>query len=217
MSCITSSSTKVTNSVTIFYLFGKFKCFFFIIKKMKSVRIHQISDKFDNLSYDDLEKPKATNTTVLIQTSFAGINYIDNYQRTGLYKPSLPFTLGTDGSGIVEEVGDKVTLFKKGDRVCYFSGGGCYSSYVLLEEVKVLKVPDEISLEVACALMVQGMTGHYLSNDSYQVKKGDTVLIHACVGGTGYILSQLAKIKGAKVIGTVGSEEKIKAAKKNWN
>jgi len=156
-----------------------------------------------------MEIPKASGKSVVIKNEYAGVNFIDEYQRKGLYKLKTPYTPGQDGAGIVVECGDQVTELRKGDRVCYFSvDGGSYSEYICVSEEKCAKLPDNVSFEEATAAMVQGMTAHYLSHGSYWVKKGDVVLVHAAAGGTGSILVQMCQNVGARVLGTVSSQEK---------
>lgn len=181
--------------------------------RMKAIRVLKQGEK-TVLDKIDIPSISGQKSKVLIRNTFAGVNYIDTYYQSGLYRVETPFTLGSDGSGIIEQVGDDVKQFRKGDRVAYYTTSlGSFAEYIAVEEKDVVSVPSEISLDIACASMVQGMTAHYLSHDTYSIKNGDTVLIHACTGGTGSLLVQLAKIRGASVIGTVGSGEKIPLAK----
>jgi len=144
---------------------------------------------------------------ILVKVAFAGVNYIDTYQRSGLYAVPLPFTLGREGSGVVEKVGHEVKEFKAGDRVVFFAESS-YAQYVALPADKAVLVPPSVTLADASAVLLQGMTAHAMMTSTYAVKEGDTVLIHAGAGGTGQMLVQIAKLKGAKVITTVGSKDK---------
>lgn len=175
---------------------------------VKVVRVHAYGGP-EALSYDDVELPQPGPGQALIRQKAVGLNYIDTYHRTGLYKlPSLPHALGVEGSGVVEAVGPGVTNVKPGDRVCYGSILGAYAEARLVPADRLLALPDGISDEVAAAIMLKGMTARYLVRVTYPVKKGDTVLVHAAAGGVGLIACQWAKHLGATVIGTVGSEEK---------
>ena len=132
-----------------------------------------------------------------------------------MYPLTLPFVVGCEGGGVVREVGDEVTEVKVGDRVVYLQEGpeGSYAEYTPIEYARLMPVPDEVALDAATATAVQGLTSHYLVNDSYNVRKGDWCVIHAAAGGTGQILVQMAKAKGARVIGTCSSEAKADIAR----
>jgi NADPH2:quinone reductase len=150
----------------------------------------------------------------LIRQKAVGLNYIDVYFRTGLYKaPSMPVTIGMEGAGVVEALGDGVTDLQVGDRVAYAGAIGAYAEARCAPADKLVKIPDGISFEQAAAMMLQGMTAQFLVKRTYPVKKGDTILVHAAAGGVGSILVQWAKHLGATVIGTVGSKEKAEIAK----
>ncbi|WP_439470443.1 quinone oxidoreductase family protein [Brevundimonas sp.] len=151
---------------------------------------------------------------ILIRNVAVGLNFIDIYQRTGLYPLPLPSGLGKESAGVVEAVGEGVTRFKVGDRVATATAPvGAYSQFHLMPESTAVSVPDDISLEVAAAVMLKGMTAEFLVNRAFHVKQGDEVLLHAAAGGVGLILGQWAKSLGATVIGTVGSEAKAELAK----
>lgn len=151
---------------------------------------------------------------VLIRNFAIGINYIDTYVRTGLYQTSLPSTLGYEGSGVVEAVGPHVTHLKPGDRVAYCQGPlGAYATFRNMPGNQVVKIPDGISFEIAAASMLKGLTVQYLFTQTYQVKQDEVFLFHAAAGGVGLIACQFAKHLGAKLIGTVSSDEKAKLAK----
>ncbi|WP_104663968.1 quinone oxidoreductase family protein [Ensifer adhaerens] len=151
---------------------------------------------------------------VQIRQAAVGLNFIDVYFRTGLYKSAsgLPFVPGKEGAGVVTAVGDGVSLFSVGDRVAYASADGAYASERNVDAAQLVKVPDGISLETAAAMMLKGMTAQYLLNQTYQVGPGTTILFHAAAGGVGLIAGQWAKALGATVIGTAGSQDKIDLA-----
>ncbi len=145
---------------------------------------------------------------LLVQVAAAGVNFIDTYQREGVYPIPTPFVLGNEGAGVVLAVGDGVSATKPGDRVCWCQTPGSAAGLVLVPERDAVPVPEAVPLEQAAAVMLQGMTAHYLVNDTYPVAAGDTVLVHAGAGGVGQLLIQLAKAKDATVITTVSTEEK---------
>jgi NADPH:quinone reductase len=151
----------------------------------------------------------------LVRQHAIGLNFIDIYQRSGVYPNPLPLQLGMEGSGVVEAIGKGVTHVKVGDRVAYAGNPpGAYTELRLVQAAKLIKIPKTISFEVGAAMMLKGMTAHYLFKRTANLQKGHTVLFHAAAGGVGLIAMQLAKLMGVKVIGTVGSEEKAKLAKK---
>ncbi|QYN17656.1 quinone oxidoreductase [Amycolatopsis sp. DSM 110486] len=150
---------------------------------------------------------------LLVDVAAAGVNYIDTYQRQGIYPIDLPFVLGLEGAGTVAEVGEGVTAFAPGDRVAWQGSLGSYAARKLLPAAGAVKVPAGVSDEIAAATMLQGITAHYLIRSTYEVKPGDDVLVHAAAGGVGLLLVQLAKARGARVIGTVSTEEKAELAR----
>tara|TARA_B100000963_G_C22523536_1_gene624176 strand:- start:15 stop:986 length:972 start_codon:yes stop_codon:yes gene_type:complete len=161
-----------------------------------------------------LDSPKSGE--VLIKNKAIGLNYIDTYHRSGLYPVELPSSIGIEGAGIIEKVGPNVNDFKVGDRVAYASMPiGSYSTHRIFPTKKLIKVPDEIDFKNVVTLMTKGFTVFYLLHKTYKVQSGETVLFHAAAGGVGQIFCQWAKNLGCKVIGTVGSEEKIKIAEEN--
>ena len=168
------------------------------------------------LEIQEIKLGKPGPNEVLIEHSAIGLNYIDAYHRSGLYPVDLPSGIGVEGSGTVKDVGNNVKNFKVGDRVSY-SGGplGAYSSHRIYPIKNLVKVPNEIELDVAATLMTKGLTTFYLLHKTYPVKSGETILFHAAAGGVGQIFCQWAKSLGCKVIGTVGSEKKIELARKN--
>ena len=151
---------------------------------------------------------------VRVRNTAVGLNFVDTYQRSGLYPMPLPFTPGSEGAGVVEAVGPKVKEFRVGDRVAYSSPIGAYAEVVLRPAARLVKIPAGIDDKTAAAMMLKGLTTQYLVRRTYRVKKGDTILMHAAAGGVGQILCQWAKALGATVIGTVGSDEKAVLAKK---
>ena len=153
---------------------------------------------------------------VLIKNEAIGLNYIDTYHRSGLYPVELPSNIGIEGAGIIEKVGPDVNNFKIGDRVAYASMPiGSYSTHRIFPTKKLVKVPNEISLKDVVTLMTKGFTVFYLLHKTYKVQSGETILFHAAAGGVGQIFCQWAKSLGCKIIGTVGSDKKIKIAEKN--
>lgn len=181
----------------------------------KAIRIHETGGP-DVLKYEtDVPVPTVGDNQVLINNKFAGINFIENYFRQGLYKTPLPATLGREGAGEVVKVGSAVKDFKVGDRVGYLSAGA-YAQYIALNETaNIYKIPDGVEYEDVAAALTQGLTALTFVHEAYEVKSGDNILIHAAAGGTGSILVQLAKLKGATVIGATSTEEKAKIAKEN--
>jgi NADPH2:quinone reductase len=145
---------------------------------------------------------------VRIRQEAVGLNFIDVYFRTGLYPApqGLPLVPGNEAAGVVTAVGEGVSLFKEGDRIAYAGPIGAYAQERVIEAAKIVKVPDDIALDVAASMMLKGMTAEYLLRRTYDVKPGDTILYHAAAGGVGLIVGQWAKALGATVIGTVGSE-----------
>jgi NADPH:quinone reductase len=165
------------------------------------------------LTLTDLPVPRPKPNEVVIKISAAGVNFIDVYVREGRYSTPLPFVNGQEAAGTVSDVGSEVKSLKSGDRVAYTSVLGSYAEYAAIPANRAVKIPQGISDQQAAAAMLQGMTAHYLVNSTYQLKKGETALIHAAAGGVGLLLVQMAKNIGARVIGTVGSEEKAKLAR----
>ncbi|KAI9343196.1 hypothetical protein BDR26DRAFT_1006439 [Obelidium mucronatum] len=157
----------------------------------------------------NIERPIPGPGQLLVKNHFIGVNFVDTYQRSGLYKVPLPYIPGVEASGVVEAVGEGVTSFAVGDRIAYsFANTG--AEYALAVQDKAIKLPDTISFEQGAALLTQGLTAQFLVRLAYEVKPGDVVLIHAAAGGTGQLLVQLAKHYGATVIGTTSTAEKAK-------
>ena len=181
---------------------------------MRAIRIHQTGGP-EAMLLEEVELPPPGKGEVRLRQHAIGINYIDVYQRTGFYPPaSLPFTPGGEGAGEVVEVGPSVEGFKPGDRVAYAGPAGAYGEERNIEARSLFKLPRAISYETGAAMMLKGLTAQYLLRQIYHVKEGDTVLVHAAAGGVGSILCQWGKALGATIIGTVGSPEKAKLAKK---
>ncbi|KAK3826372.1 MAG: hypothetical protein JOS17DRAFT_686757 [Linnemannia elongata] len=167
------------------------------------------------LAYVSVPKPIPKPDQVLVKVAYAGVNFIDTYQRSGLYPQTLPFIIGREGSGEIVEVGPEAKGgFKVGDRVA-FMGPGSYAEYDAVSTLSVAKLPDAVSLEQGAALLLQGLTAWSLVRQAYKVEKGDWVLIHAAAGGVGLLLCQMCKLLGANVIGTTSSEAKAQLAKAN--
>jgi NADPH2:quinone reductase len=179
---------------------------------MKAIQIEKHGGP-EVMSYTDVPEPSPGPGEVLVKLAAAGVNFIDTYQRTGLYPVKLPRILGLEGAGSVEAVGDGVTSFKAGDRVAYTNVPFSYAEKVVVPADTLLKVPDDVDSPTAAAALLQGMTAHYLSESTYPIAKGDTVLIHAAAGGVGLLLVQMAKRRGARVLGTVSTEEKAALAR----
>tara|TARA_B000000609_G_C24182326_1_gene360034 strand:- start:6387 stop:7358 length:972 start_codon:yes stop_codon:yes gene_type:complete len=182
---------------------------------MKKIILNKFGDE-QEMKLIDGEQQKPIDNQVLIKHMAIGVNFIDIYQRTGLYPLNLPSRLGLEASGVVEAVGDKVEEFKKGDRVCYCNGPlGAYATHNIVPENLLLHLPDEIEFETVASSLLKGVTAYFLMHDIYKVGKEDTIIFHAAAGGVGSIASGWAKSLGATVIGTVGSDEKIDYAKSN--
>src|SRR5689334_9556869 len=179
---------------------------------MKAVFVEQPGGP-ENLKYADLPTPAPGPGQALVKIATAGVNFIDIYFRTGLYKADPPILLGNEGAGIVEAVGAGVTEVAAGDRVAYAMARGSYAEYAVVPGWQLVKIPAGVDFATAAAAMLQGMTAHYLTHSTYPLKAGESCLIHAAAGGMGLLLVQMAKMLGARVIGTVGTEEKAKLAR----
>lgn len=179
---------------------------------MKAVRIHAPGGP-EALRYEDVADPTLGPGQALVKVDAAGLNYIDVYYRTGLYKAEMPMTLGLEASGTVLAVGPGVTTVKAGDRVAYTGVPGAYAEKAVVPADRLVVLPAGVSTRQGAAAMLQGMTAHYLACSTWPLKKGDTCLVHAAAGGVGLLLCQIAKMRGARVIGTVSTEEKAKLAR----
>lgn len=180
---------------------------------VKAIRIEQNGGP-EEMKWVDVDLPELGEFDVLVRHEAVGLNYIDVYFRTGLYPQEMPGKIGMEGSGVVEAVGSGVSYVSVGDRVAYAGQPlGAYSQKRVMPQDTLIQLPDSISFEQGAAMMLQGLTVQYLLNDSYQVKAGDTILLHAAAGGVGLIAVQWLKALGARVIGTVGNQAKADLAK----
>ena len=179
---------------------------------MKAVRVEQYGGP-EAMRLVDGPDPEPADGQALVRVEAAGVNFIDVYHRTGFYKTPLPYTLGQEGAGVVERVGPGVEELKPGDRVAWAMSPGSYADKVLVPAVKLVTLPVDVTTQQAAAAMLQGMTAHYLALSAFPLKPGDTCLVHAAAGGVGGLLVQVAKLRGARVIATVGSAEKAEIAR----
>lgn len=174
---------------------------------MRAIRVHEYGPP-EIMRLDEVDLPEPGPGEVRVMLEAAGVNYIDTYQRSGQYKMTLPYTPGSEGGGVVDAVGPEVEDFAPGDPVAYAMQLGAYADYAIVPAWKLVPVPPGVNLLTATAAMLQGMTAHYLTHDTYPIRPGDIVLIHAAAGGVGLWLVQMAKLRGGRVIGTVSTEEK---------
>lgn len=165
------------------------------------------------LTYTEHPDPVPNPGEVLVDVAAAGVNFIDVYHRTGRYPLSLPFVIGGEGAGTVTAVGEDVEGVSAGDTVAWTNVMGSYAEKVAVPVSRLVRVPEGVSAETAAAVTLQGLTAHYLTHSVHEVKPGDDVLVHAAAGGVGLLLVQIAKLRGARVIGTVSTEEKEKLAR----
>jgi NADPH:quinone reductase len=179
---------------------------------MRAIRVHETGGP-EKLNYEDIPQPDPGLGQVRVKVHAAGVNYIDVYFRTGLYKTALPFTPGMEAAGVVDAVGEQVTNLAVGNRVAYAMNMGSYAEYAVAKAALIVKLPDGVDFETGAAAMLQGMTAHYLAFSTYPLRPGETALIHAAAGGVGLLLVQIAKRIGARVLATVGTEAKAQLAK----
>ncbi|MBS1826930.1 MAG: quinone oxidoreductase [Acidobacteria bacterium] len=179
---------------------------------MRAIRVHEVGGP-EQMRVDQIDVPTPGSKQALVKIDTSGVNFIDIYFRTGLYKADAPFTLGMEAAGVVEAVGPDVTEVAVGDRVAYAMSRGSYAEYAVVPSATLVKVPEGVTLETAASVMLQGMTAHYLSHSTFPLEKQHTALIHAAAGGTGALLVQMAKMRGARVIATAGNSEKAARAK----
>jgi NADPH2:quinone reductase len=158
-------------------------------------------------------KPVPGPREALVAISVAGVNFLDIYYRTGLYKSDRPIVLGSEAAGIVESVGGDVTEVAAGDRVAYVMVRGAYAEYAVVPAAQLVRIPDAVDFATAAAVMLQGTTAHYLTHSTYPLAAGSTCLVHAAAGGTGGMIVQVAKVRGARVFGTVSTDEKAREIK----
>ncbi len=179
---------------------------------MRAIRVHQFGGP-EVLSLDEVPRPEPAAGEALVRIEAVGVNFIDVYHRTGQYRGGLPLTLGQEAAGTVEAVGGGVTEVRRGDRVAYASVQGSYADYAVVPAWRLVQVPSGIDMQPAAAVMLQGMTAHYLTHSTYAVQTGQTALVHAAAGGVGLLLVQILKRRGARVLGTVSTEEKARLAR----
>jgi NADPH2:quinone reductase len=179
---------------------------------VKAIRIHQVGGP-EVLQYEDVPDPAPKPGDALIKIDAAGVNFIDTYQRCGAYKVPLPTILGQEGSGTVSAVGDGVTRVKAGDKVAWTGILGSYAEWHTVAAERLVALPSGVTTKQGAAIMLQGMTAHYLASSTYPLKPGDTCLVLAGAGGVGLLLTQIAKMRGARVITTVSTDEKARLSK----
>src|ERR1039457_7204570 len=181
---------------------------------MKSIQVN-VPGGPENLQLMDVPTPRPGPGQALVRIAASGVNFIDIYFRTGLYKADLPIAIGSEAAGTVEAVGEGVTEVAPGDRVAYAMTRGSYAEYVVVPAAQLVKIPGHVDFAVAAAAMLQGMTAHYLTHSTYPLKSGDTCLVHAAAGGTGGLIVQMAKMLGARVFGTVSTDAKAQVAREH--
>src|SRR3989440_4787806 len=179
---------------------------------MKAVRIHTPGGP-EVLTYEDVPEPRPKAGEAVVKVDAAGLNYIDVYYRSGLYKAELPMTLGMEAGGVVTAVGPNVTEVKVGQKVAYTGVPGAYAQFAAVPAQRLVTLPSGVSTKQGGAAMLQGLTAHYLACSTYPLKSGDTCLVHAAAGGVGLLLCQIGKMRGARVIGTVSTPDKAKLAR----
>lgn len=179
---------------------------------MKAIQVKQTGGP-EVLELAEIPTPEPKEKEVVLKIAASGVNFIDTYQREGRYKLPLPFVAGQEGSGAISAIGSKVNGMRPGDRVAWAGLQGSYAEYIAAPADRVVPVPQGLDDHTAAAAILQGMTAHYLTHDTYPLKRGETALIHAAAGGVGLLLVQMAHNIGARVIGTVSTEEKAKLAR----
>jgi len=179
---------------------------------MIAIRIHKTGGA-EMLRVDDIPQPSPAAGQVRLRVEAAGVNFVDTYHRSGLYPVELPHTLGQEAAGVVTAIGEGGASFRVGDRVATARAIGAYAAEALVAASNLVRIPEGVNSPLAAAVLLQGMTAHYLACDTFPLKSGDTALIHAGAGGVGLLLIQIAKQRGARVITTVGNDEKAKLAR----
>ena len=179
---------------------------------MKAIRVHA-SGGPEALVFEDVPEPTPKPGEAIVRIEAAGVNFIDVYQRSGLYKGQLPVPLGLEGAGVVEAVGHGVTTVRAGDHVAWTGVPGSYATHNVVPADRLVALPTGVDARAGASAMLQGMTAHYLAHSTYPLKHGDTCLVHAAAGGVGLLLCQMARRAGARVIGTVSTEDKAKLAR----
>src|SRR5664280_1111400 len=181
---------------------------------MKSIQV-KVPGGPEKMELVEVPQPTPGPKQALVRIAASGVNFIDVYFRTGLYKADIPITLGSEGAGTVEAVGAEVTEVAAGDHVAYAMARGSYAEYAVVPAALLVKIPDGIDFQTAAAIMLQGMTAHYLTHSTHALKSGDACLVHAAAGGAGGLIVQMAKMLGARVFGTVSTEEKAEVAREH--
>ena len=179
---------------------------------VKAIVVHEAGGP-EMLTLEEVADPTPRAGDLLVEVEAAGLNFIDTYQRSGLYPLDFPFTPGLEGAGSVAAVGEGVTGFSVGDRVGWVSTLGTYAEQHLVPAERAIPIPEKLDNDVVAAVLLQGLTAHYLANDTFPLKEGDRCLIHAAAGGVGLLLTQIADMKGATVITTVGTGEKAELSR----
>ncbi len=179
---------------------------------MKAIRVHSPGGP-EVLRYEDVPESTPKPGEAVVKLEAIGLNFIDLYFRMGSYPAQMPITLGQEGAGTVTSVGPGVTEVKVGDRVAYTGVLGAYAEYAAVPASRLVRLPQDVSTRQAAALMLQGMTAFYLTNSTYPLKRGDTCLLQAAAGGVGHLITQIARLKGARVLGTVSTEQKGQLAR----
>ena len=179
---------------------------------MKAIRVHAPGGP-EALSLEEVPRPVPKDGEALVRIEAVGVNFIDVYMRTGQYKMSLPGTVGLEAAGTVEALGPGAAAVKPGDRVAYCAVPGAYAEWAAVPVNRLVSLPEGLDARRAAAAMLQGMTAHYLTHSTYPIRSGESCLVHAAAGGVGLLLCQVAKKRGARVFGTVSTEEKAKRAK----
>ncbi len=179
---------------------------------MRAIRVHEVGGP-EALRLDDVADPAPKGGAAVVEIEGVGVNYIDVYYRKGIYKAELPLTLGLEAAGTVKAVGAGVTEVKIGDRVAYSGVPGAYADFAAVPAGRLVVLPAGVSTKQGAAAMLQGMTAHYLATSTWPLAEGETCLVHAAAGGVGLLLCQIAKMRGARVIGTVSTEDKAKLAR----
>jgi NADPH2:quinone reductase len=179
---------------------------------MKAIRVDRYGGP-EVMQYQDVPEPQPKPGEAVVKVQSAGVNFIDVYYRSGIYKAELPFTPGMEAGGVVSAVGPDVAEVKVGERVAYTGVMGAYAEYAAVPAARLVALPEGLDARQGAAAMLQGMTAHYLATATYPLKPGDACLVHAAAGGVGLLLCQIAKMRGAHVIGTVSTEEKAALAR----
>jgi NADPH2:quinone reductase len=179
---------------------------------MKAIRVHAPGGP-EALVLEEIPRPQPKSGEALVRIEAAGVNFIDVYMRTGQYKADLPLTVGLEAAGTVEALGPGVTEVKAGERVAYSGVPGAYAEFAAVPASRLVPLPGGVTARQGAAAMLQGMTGHYLTHSTYALKPGDACLVHAAAGGVGLLLCQIASKRGARVFGTVSTEEKARRAR----